>query len=99
MYSCCLRSRIANSDPNILVQHQAFIAQQNNFDCSKLITKDQINLNPGTGYTIQLANPFNETDVSVYIYRVSRPYSPPPSPPSPRATSCPAIPPPPGKTL
>lgn len=56
--------RIANSDPKVLVAPQAFIAQQNNFDCSKLITKDQINLTPSTGYTIQLADPFNETHVS-----------------------------------
>ncbi|OJT02836.1 hypothetical protein TRAPUB_6692 [Trametes pubescens] len=54
---------IANSDPKVLTAPQAFIAQQNNFDCSKLITKDQINQAPGTGYTIQLANIFNETDI------------------------------------
>lgn len=56
--------RIANKDQNILVQPQAFIAQQNNFDCSKLITKDQINMPAAAGYTVQLANPFNSTDVS-----------------------------------
>ena len=59
--------RIANSDPKVLVAPQAFIAQQNNFDCSKLITKDQINLTPSTGYTIQLADPFNETHVSFLL--------------------------------
>ncbi|KAI0765352.1 hypothetical protein C8Q74DRAFT_1287837 [Fomes fomentarius] len=54
---------IANKDQNILVQPQAFIAQQNNFDCSKLITKEQINMPAAPGYTVQLANPFNSTDV------------------------------------
>ncbi|KAI0646475.1 hypothetical protein C8Q79DRAFT_908741 [Trametes meyenii] len=61
---------IANSDPKVLVAPQAFIAQQNNFDCSELITKDRVNMPVGTGYTIQLANPFNETDV----YAESKPF-------------------------
>ncbi|KAI0711350.1 hypothetical protein C8Q76DRAFT_797663 [Earliella scabrosa] len=61
---------IANSDPNILVQPQAFIAQQNNFDCSKLITKEQVNMRAAPGYTVQLANPFNSTDV----YAESEPF-------------------------
>ncbi|PIL27661.1 hypothetical protein GSI_10813 [Ganoderma sinense ZZ0214-1] len=61
---------IANSNVNVLVAPQAFIAQQNNFDCSKLITKDQVNLTPATGYVIQLANPFNNTDV----YAQSQPF-------------------------
>ncbi|KAI0702018.1 hypothetical protein C8T65DRAFT_579375 [Cerioporus squamosus] len=54
---------IANTNVNVLTAPQPFISQQNNFDCSKLITKDQVNMPPGTGYTIQLANPFNLTDV------------------------------------
>ncbi|KAH9852451.1 hypothetical protein C2E23DRAFT_709571, partial [Lenzites betulinus] len=61
---------IANQNTAILTAPQAFIAQQNNFDCSKLITKDQVNMQPGTGYTIQLANIFNETDV----YAESQPF-------------------------
>ncbi|EJF63833.1 hypothetical protein DICSQDRAFT_55076 [Dichomitus squalens LYAD-421 SS1] len=61
---------IANSDPTVLVQPQAFIAQQNNFDCSELITKDRVNMPPATGYTIQLADPFNETNV----YATSQPF-------------------------
>ncbi|KAI0827112.1 hypothetical protein BC628DRAFT_1338531 [Trametes gibbosa] len=56
---------IANSDPKVLVAPQAVIAQQNNFDCSKLVSKDQVNMLPATGYTIQLANIFNQTDVYV----------------------------------
>ncbi|KAI0635334.1 hypothetical protein C8Q77DRAFT_698244 [Trametes polyzona] len=61
---------LANSDPKILVSPQAFYSQQNNFDCSKLVTKDQINMTPATGYTVQLANPFNNTDV----YAESKPF-------------------------
>ncbi|KAI0674480.1 hypothetical protein C8Q78DRAFT_1015030 [Trametes maxima] len=69
---------IANSDPKVLVGPQAFIAQQNNFDCSELITKDRVNMPVGTGYTIQLANPFNETDVSHRPPPGNQPYSHPP---------------------
>ena len=58
-------SRIANTSPSVLTSPLAFVAQQNNYDCSELITKDQVNLTPGTGYIIQLANPLNNTDVSV----------------------------------
>ncbi|KAI0746962.1 hypothetical protein C8Q80DRAFT_1121642 [Daedaleopsis nitida] len=61
---------IANSDVNVLVQPSAFIAQQNNFDCSKLITKDQVNMKAATGYTIQLADPFNST----HVYAESQPF-------------------------
>ncbi|CDO75760.1 hypothetical protein BN946_scf184921.g36 [Trametes cinnabarina] len=61
---------IANSNPAILVSPLAIIPQEPNYDCSKLITKDQINQGPGTGYTIQFANPFNETD----IYAESQPF-------------------------
>ena len=62
------RPSIANSDINVLVAPLPFISQQNNFDCSKLITKDQVNMRPTTGYTIQLANPFNLTDVSTLLH-------------------------------
>ena len=44
---------------------QAILAQENNFDCSKLLTADQVSMPAGSGYFVQLANPFNETDVSV----------------------------------
>ena len=44
---------------------QAIIAQQDNFDCSELLTATQVDQPAGTGYYVQLANPFNETDVSV----------------------------------
>jgi hypothetical protein len=61
---------VANSDPKVLVAPIAIVAIENNFDCSKTITQDQANQAPGTGYTIQLANPFNETD----IYAQSQPF-------------------------
>ncbi|KAJ3996672.1 hypothetical protein F5050DRAFT_1807559 [Lentinula boryana] len=42
----------------------AIIAQQPNYVCSLLVTKDQIGALPvGTGYVVQLANPLNNTDV------------------------------------
>jgi len=58
-----------HSDFTVLVANQALtspiaiIAIENNFDCSKTITSDQVNQAPGTGYTIQLANTLNSTDV------------------------------------
>ncbi|KAI0070131.1 hypothetical protein K474DRAFT_1670386 [Panus rudis PR-1116 ss-1] len=54
---------IANSDPKVLTSPQAIIAVQNNFDCSKTITQDQANYTAGTGYSIQLANPLNSSDI------------------------------------
>jgi hypothetical protein len=54
---------IANKDPKILSAPLAVIAQQNNYDCSHLITQDQVNQTPATGYIVQLANPFNSSDV------------------------------------
>ncbi|KAF9458369.1 hypothetical protein BDZ94DRAFT_1313327 [Collybia nuda] len=56
---------IANKDPKVLVAPMAFIGIINNFDCSKTITQDQANQAAGTGYTIQLANPLNSTEVYV----------------------------------
>ncbi|KAM5536743.1 hypothetical protein V8D89_009582, partial [Ganoderma adspersum] len=61
---------IANSDVSVLATPQLFVAQQTNFDCSKLITKDQMNLKPATGYSIQLADPLNNTNV----YAQSQPF-------------------------
>lgn len=54
---------ISNSNPAVLVQPQAIIAIQNTFDCSILVTQDQANQAPGTGYQILLADVFNSTDV------------------------------------
>ncbi|KIK52730.1 hypothetical protein GYMLUDRAFT_103742, partial [Collybiopsis luxurians FD-317 M1] len=42
----------------------AIIADQPNFVCSLIVTKDQISpLSVGNGYTVELANPLNNTDV------------------------------------
>ncbi|KAF8872500.1 hypothetical protein BD779DRAFT_1572482 [Infundibulicybe gibba] len=54
---------IANKDPKILPAPMAFIGVQNNFDCSKSITPDQVNQTPATGYTIQLADTLNSTNI------------------------------------
>jgi len=54
---------VANKNPAILVAPMAVVAIENNFDCSKTITQDQASQAPGTGYTIQLANILNQTDV------------------------------------
>ncbi|EIN08774.1 hypothetical protein PUNSTDRAFT_52260 [Punctularia strigosozonata HHB-11173 SS5] len=61
---------IANSNPTILVQPQAIIAIEENFDCSKTITEQQANFTVASGYTIQLANTLNTTD----IYAESQPF-------------------------
>ncbi|KIP09729.1 hypothetical protein PHLGIDRAFT_102260 [Phlebiopsis gigantea 11061_1 CR5-6] len=54
---------VANTNANILSQAQAIIAIENNFDCSKTITQQQEIFPAATGYTIQLANTLNNTDV------------------------------------
>jgi len=54
---------IANKDPTILVAPLAIIGIQQDFDCSKEITQDQANQAAGTGYTILLADPLNNTHV------------------------------------
>jgi len=54
---------IANKDPKVLSAPMAIVGVQNNFDCSKSITQDQANQAPGTGYTIQLADPLNSTNI------------------------------------
>ncbi|KAJ3774411.1 hypothetical protein FB446DRAFT_786942 [Lentinula raphanica] len=51
------------ANPN-MASALAIIAQQPNYQCSLLVTKDQMGGLPvGTGYTVQLANPLNGTDV------------------------------------
>jgi len=61
---------VANSDPKILPDHIAILANEPNFDCSKTITVEQQNLAAGTGYTVQLANILNGSD----IYATSDPF-------------------------
>jgi len=61
---------INNSDPKILTAPIAVIAIQNNYDCSITITQDQANQPVGTGWTVLLANPLNNTEV----YATSEPF-------------------------
>jgi hypothetical protein len=56
------------------------IAIQQNYDCSITISQDQANQAVGTGWTVLLANPLNNTDV--------RPISPRVSPLLPSVKSC-----------
>ena len=52
------------TNPTTQFQPLAIIAIQENFDCSLELTQQQdANLVPGSGYIVQLANPFNSTDV------------------------------------
>ncbi|KAG6843837.1 hypothetical protein H0H87_012668, partial [Tephrocybe sp. NHM501043] len=53
---------VANTDPKVLVAPLAIIGIQNNFDCSKTITQDQLSAPAGTGYTILFANTLNQSD-------------------------------------
>lgn len=55
--------RVNNVDPKIFPAPLAVIAIQKNFDCSITITQDQANQPVGTGWTVLLANPLNNTDV------------------------------------
>ncbi|KZP03641.1 hypothetical protein FIBSPDRAFT_879272 [Athelia psychrophila] len=61
---------IANSNVALLPSPIAVISIENNYDCSKTLTQEQVNQPVGTGYTVQLANIFNETD----IYAESQPF-------------------------
>lgn len=54
---------VGNKDPKILTAPIAIIGIQNNFDCSKLITQDQLTAPAGTGYTVLFANTLNQTDI------------------------------------
>lgn len=54
---------ITNSNPDILVSPLAIIAEEQNADCTKSVTQDQANLTVATGYTVQLSNPLNDSDV------------------------------------
>ena len=55
---------IANSNPSVLTAPLPIIPTLPNYVCSKLILAAQLpSLTPATGYTIQLTNIFNNTDV------------------------------------
>lgn len=55
--------RLANQDPTKWAS-LAILAVEQNFDCSKEITAQQVTAPPGTGYLIELSSTLNETDVS-----------------------------------
>jgi len=61
---------VANTNTQLLSGPIAIYAIESNYDCSKTLTQQQVNQPPGTGYVIQLANIFNETDV----YAQSEPF-------------------------
>ncbi|KAF9652378.1 hypothetical protein BDM02DRAFT_2960179 [Thelephora ganbajun] len=61
---------IANSNPSVLVAPLPIIPTLYNYVCSKLILATQLNVAAATGYTIQLTNIFNNTD----IYASSEPF-------------------------
>ncbi|CCM00449.1 uncharacterized protein FIBRA_02481 [Fibroporia radiculosa] len=61
---------IANSNPDILVEPLAFVAQQPNYDCSEAISQYQVTMPAADGYTILLSNSLNATDV----YATSQPF-------------------------
>jgi hypothetical protein len=61
---------VSNTSPTIAVAPLAIIAIQDNFDCSVVITQDEADQPAGTGWTILLADPFNETNV----YATSQPF-------------------------
>ncbi|KAG7452928.1 uncharacterized protein BT62DRAFT_915290 [Guyanagaster necrorhizus] len=54
---------ITNSDSSILTSALAIVAIEQNYDCSKILTPEQVNMPAATGYTLQLANPLNSSQV------------------------------------
>lgn len=54
---------ISNVNQNVLAGDLAFIAIQQNSQCSVAIGSGQVNQSPATGYTLLFANPFNSSDV------------------------------------
>ncbi|KAL5521666.1 hypothetical protein ACEPAF_2414 [Sanghuangporus sanghuang] len=54
---------VANSDQSVLVSPLAVVAVQQNFDCSRTLTTQQVNFTTGTGYSVILADPINSTNV------------------------------------
>ncbi|KAL9710000.1 hypothetical protein Ac2012v2_007061 [Leucoagaricus gongylophorus] len=54
---------MTNTNPSVLSGPQAFISIQQNTDCSKLVTQEQSDYSPSTGYRILLANTLNQTDI------------------------------------
>jgi hypothetical protein len=61
---------VANPNPSILPAPIAIIAIEENYICSQEITQDMSNQPPAVNYTVQFANPLNNTD----IYAESQPF-------------------------
>jgi len=59
-----------NSNPTVLTSAEAIVASVPNADCSFVVTQQQANLTPGTGYTLVFADPIDQTKV----YAVSQPF-------------------------
>jgi hypothetical protein len=61
---------VSNSNSAVLAAPMAVIAIQQNYDCSIVISQDQANQPAGTGWTVLLADPLNNTNV----YATSQPF-------------------------
>jgi len=61
---------IANSNPSVLAAPLPILATLPNYVCSRLIAATVFNVPAATGYTVQLTNIFNNTD----IYATSEPF-------------------------
>ncbi|OCH93905.1 hypothetical protein OBBRIDRAFT_748577 [Obba rivulosa] len=61
---------IANQDPSILTSPLAIIAQEPNYNCAQTISATMLNQPAAQGYVVQLADPFNSTNV----YASSQPF-------------------------
>ena len=64
----CIYISINNTNPNVLLGPLAFIAIQDNFDCSVTVSQDQVDQPASTGYTLIFANPLNDSDVSPILW-------------------------------
>jgi len=75
-WDCKSPQALAAIQFTVLINHTSFaaalaiIAIQLNSDCSITVSQDKANQPPGTGYTVLLANPLNNTDV----YATSEPF-------------------------
>ncbi|KAF7795065.1 hypothetical protein EIP86_006209 [Pleurotus ostreatoroseus] len=54
---------IGNTDTNVMPSPQAILSQENNFDCSKTVDQSILAEAAGSNYFIQLADPFNNTNI------------------------------------
>ncbi|KAF8239937.1 hypothetical protein L208DRAFT_1374432 [Tricholoma matsutake] len=61
---------IANVNQNILTSPLAIISIEQNYQCSQLMTANQVSQTPAQGYTILFANPINSTQ----LYATSQPF-------------------------